>query len=252
MEELQHIKGHQADLLPEPRGGKRRSPIPTERPLFLHRTGFYCIRTYMNRTLNTAQTFQRVYILIIRFMETSGTKTSVTGGGLSSHHIDPSSFGWKYCLMRQTDFSNEIDVTFPLLDVWRTLGRNSVGRMSSRPLSCIKNRRREDHLQHVFSIRQHVSNLEILHGESKADEIEADTCPGGVVPGGLTYLRNMLSVLPTWTPFSQIDETVSTPSKTRRIFSLALLEQRSGLDEIKHSNKGNEKVCSFTSALQRH
>lgn len=57
-----------------------------------------------------------------------------------------------------THFSNEIDVTFPLLDIWRTLGRNSVSRMSFIPLRCIKNRRHEANFQLILPILQHVSN----------------------------------------------------------------------------------------------
>lgn len=88
--------------------------------------------------------------------------------------------------MRQTDFSNEVDVAFPLLDLWRTLGGNSVSRMSSRPLRRIENRRREGHFQHIFPVRQQVSNLEILRGEDRGDEAEGLMSRGvGVSPGDL-------------------------------------------------------------------
>lgn len=69
---------------------------------------------------------------------------------------------WKYCSMTHTHFSNEIDVTLSLLDIWRTLGRNSVSRMSFIPLRCIKDRRHETNLQLIFPILQPVSNWEIL------------------------------------------------------------------------------------------
>lgn len=133
---------------------------------------------------------------------------------------------WKYCLMSHTHFSNEIDVTLSLLDIWRTLGRNSVSRMSFIPLRCIKDRRHETNLQLIFPILQPVSNWEIL--QKKKQKTEFLTTQSRKMsrfhPRELTYLRNMLSVLPILTPLSQMDETVSTPSKTRRTFSLALLE----------------------------
>lgn len=61
-----------------------------------------------------------------------------------------------------THFSDKVDVTFPLLDIWRTFRRNSVGRMRFSALRRIKNRRREAHFQHVIPIRQQVSDREVL------------------------------------------------------------------------------------------
>lgn len=69
---------------------------------------------------------------------------------------------WKHCSMRHTHFSNEINVAFPLLDIWRTLRWNSVSRMSFVPQRCVKNRRQETNFQLIFSILQRVSDREIL------------------------------------------------------------------------------------------
>lgn len=73
--------------------------------------------------------------------------------------------------MRLTHFSDEIDVAFPFLDVWRTLRRNSVSRMSSISLGRIKNRRQETNFQLIFPILQKVSNREILHENNREGQI---------------------------------------------------------------------------------
>ena len=72
--------------------------------------------------------------------------------------FDPDCFTFRGNSHSHTHFSDEVDVTFPFLDVWRTFRRNSVGRMSFPALGCIKNRRREAHSQLVICVRQQVSD----------------------------------------------------------------------------------------------
>lgn len=70
-------------------------------------------------------------------------------------------------MVGHTYFSDEIDMTFPLLDIWRTFRRNSVGRMSFTPLRRIKNWRQKANFQHIFPVLQQVSDWEVLHTRNR-------------------------------------------------------------------------------------
>lgn len=52
----------------------------------------------------------------------------------------------------------------------------------------------------------------------------------------LTYLRNMLSVFPTLIPLRLMEETVSTPSKTRSAFCLLLTTQKTHTQLSQHQD----------------
>lgn len=64
-------------------------------------------------------------------------------------------------------FPDEIDMTFPLLDIWRTFRRNSVGRMSFASLGRVKNWRQNVNFQHVFSVLQQVCDWEVLSNTNR-------------------------------------------------------------------------------------
>lgn len=64
-------------------------------------------------------------------------------------------------------FSDEIDVAFPLLDVWRTFRRNSVGGVSFPPLRRIQNWRRQAHFQHITPVLQQAADWEVLQADDR-------------------------------------------------------------------------------------
>lgn len=137
-------------------------------------------------------------------------------------------------ILQSTHLPDEIDVTFALLDIWRTLWRNSVGRVSRPPCRRVENRRQEMNLQHIVSVLQQLSDWEVLHTRNTLLFTEKqNTCRKMLDVSHCvqkhTYLRNMLSVLPTATPLSWTDATVSTPSKVRRTFCCVLLTQRKNM-----------------------
>lgn len=72
-----------------------------------------------------------------------------------------------YC-GRHTYLPDEVDMTLPLLDIWRTLGRNLVTDVSFAALGGVHHRRQEAHVQDVLAVLQQLRHWEVLReGQEK-------------------------------------------------------------------------------------